>query len=150
MTTKQSLAKLEKILLRRRDALRRSVNDELTNLQVVESSVGDSIDAALDSSYDELSSQLAQAESRELANIENALARLREGQYGRCESCEGRIPAARLKALPYATLCVQCQRDEERVGGLSSARRRDLTALLDEVEDEDEISVSEAEAQAGS
>jgi DnaK suppressor protein len=40
----------------------------------------------LDSAQDEISSQLAEVESRELANVENALERMRAGQYGVCES----------------------------------------------------------------
>jgi DnaK suppressor protein len=74
------------------------------------------IDAALDSTQDEISSQLAEVESRELASIENALERMRNGQYGSCEYCGCKIPMARLNALPYATVCIACQRDVERSG----------------------------------
>ena len=77
---------------------------------------GDVVDAALDSAQDEISSQLAEVESRELASIENALERMRDGQYGVCEGCSCSIPMARLNALPYATLCIECQRESERFG----------------------------------
>ena len=56
-------------------------------------------------------------ESRELASIENALERMRLGQYGICEGCSKKISMARLDALPYATMCIDCQRDSERDGG---------------------------------
>ena len=75
---------------------------------------GDVVDAALDTAQDEISSQLAEVESRELASIENALERMRDGQYGVCEGCSCSIPMARLNALPYATLCIDCQREMER------------------------------------
>ena len=65
---------------------------------------------------DEISSQLAEVESRELASIENALERMKDGKYGQCEVCGGRIPMARLNALPYATVCIDCQRELERSG----------------------------------
>jgi len=55
-------------------------------------------------------------ESRELAHIENALERMKSGEYGLCEVCSCKIPMARLHALPYATMCISCQRDSERTG----------------------------------
>jgi len=70
----------------------------------------------LDSAQDEISSQLAEVESRELTSIETALERMRKGDYGVCESCSQAIPLARLQALPYATTCIQCQREAEKNG----------------------------------
>lgn len=45
-----------------------------------------------------------------LEKVEHALRRLDAGDYGRCEICGEAIPVARLEALPYATLCVNCAR----------------------------------------
>ncbi|HEX5366820.1 MAG TPA: TraR/DksA C4-type zinc finger protein [Acidimicrobiales bacterium] len=41
--------------------------------------------------------------------IDAAIAKIRAGTYGRCESCGATIPRERLKALPYAALCVRCK-----------------------------------------
>jgi DnaK suppressor protein len=57
---------------------------------------------------------LAEVESRELVSIENALERMREGNYGTCAACAESIPLARLQALPYATNCIRCQREAEK------------------------------------
>jgi len=46
--------------------------------------------------------------------IDVALAKITNGTYGYCEQCGQPIPKARLKALPYAALCVAC-----KSGGLS-------------------------------
>ncbi len=46
--------------------------------------------------------------------IDHALAKMDTGTYGVCERCGRPIPKARLKALPYAALCVAC-----KSGGLS-------------------------------
>ena len=46
--------------------------------------------------------------------IDRALAKMDAGTYGICERCGNPIPKARLKALPYAALCVAC-----KSGGLS-------------------------------
>lgn len=54
-----------------------------------------------------------------LAQKSRALAEVREriqgGSYGICARCGCRIPARRLKAVPTATLCVQCQEQREAV-----------------------------------
>ena len=47
--------------------------------------------------------------------INRALTRIGEGTYGSCERCGQPIDAARLKALPHASLCLDCKRREERV-----------------------------------
>ena len=44
-----------------------------------------------------------------LGEIDGALARLDDGTYGVCADCSNEIPPRRLEALPFATLCVQCQ-----------------------------------------
>jgi len=124
MARKDSLSNLRAILVKRRDALRSALAGDLSLLKELRSeSPGDVIDAAYDSAQDEISSQLAEVESRELANIENALERMKAGSYGQCEVCGGRIPMARLNALPYATVCIECQRELERSGSGGSARR---------------------------
>jgi DnaK suppressor protein len=53
---------------------------------------------ALDQNLDEL-----------LARVNEALKKLEEGTYGRCEVCGRSISAARLEALPYAVYCIDCQ-----------------------------------------
>ena len=50
----------------------------------------------------------------ELANVEEALARLRDGSYGECVDCASIIPHARLAAYPAARRCVACQEADEK------------------------------------
>ena len=42
-----------------------------------------------------------------LVYVENALSRIENGNYGECEVCGEKIEEQRLKALPYATLCME-------------------------------------------
>ena len=49
----------------------------------------------------------------ELATVESALARLRDGDYGECADCGVTIPVARLVAYPAASRCVSCQEAAE-------------------------------------
>lgn len=48
--------------------------------------------------------------------IDKALERIDEGMYGLCERCGRPIEKARIKALPYATLCIRDKQAEERAG----------------------------------
>jgi len=118
----EAIVNMHQVLIKRRDALRKALAGDLSLLKELRAQAsGDVVDAALDSVQDEISSQLAEVESRELAQIENALERMRGGQYGLCETCEIPIPMARLNALPYATMCIKCQREAENEGGSSGA-----------------------------
>ncbi len=40
---------------------------------------------------------------------ERALRDIRNGTYGRCETCDGEIAGERLEVLPFATICIKCQ-----------------------------------------
>ncbi len=114
MARKDSILKLKALLMLRRDAMRQALAGDLSMLKSLpEQTGGDVVDAALDAAQDEISSKLAEVESRELAQIEGALERIRENNFGECEVCQGKIPLARLNALPYATTCIECQRAAE-------------------------------------
>ncbi len=62
--------------------------------------------------------------SQELAGIDAALRRLKEepDEYGRCVDCDEWIPLGRLKLLPWAQRCVQCE--SEHSGGSPTGHRR--------------------------
>ncbi len=117
MARKDSILKLKELLILRRDAMRQALAGDLSLLKSLpEQTGGDIVDAALDAAQDEISSKLADFESRELAQIEGALEGIRKGTYGECDICHGKIPLARLNALPYAATCIECQRVAETGG----------------------------------
>jgi DnaK suppressor protein len=64
-------------------------------------------DREVDESLEENAEQLVH-------EIDAALTRIEEGTYGTCARCGGTIPEERLAAVPYATLCLDCKRIEER------------------------------------
>ncbi len=114
MARKDSILKLHSLLILRRDALRQALAGDLSLLRSLpEQTGGDVVDAALDAAQDEISSKLAEVESREIVQIETAIERFHEGTYGDCDICNGKIPLARLNALPYAMTCIDCQRAAE-------------------------------------
>lgn len=113
MAREDALLKIHQQLIAKRDMLRRSMVEELHAAEVHDEGVGDECDAALDGAQTEINSQLAAFESRELTQIEQAIQQIRDGHYGLCEGCGERISLARLKALPFTTTCIGCQRREE-------------------------------------
>jgi len=117
MARRDALIRLHESLMDRREELRRRLGGDLKDLYDGSAGVGaDTGDLAFDSGSEDVSSQLAELESRELNQIERALMRLKQGSYGVCEGCVRRIPVTRLNALPFTTTCIQCQREMELYG----------------------------------
>jgi len=52
-------------------------------------------------------------ENVRLQDIEEALERIYEDRFGLCEECDSEIALERLRAIPYAPLCVDCKRRQE-------------------------------------
>ena len=118
MAGKDGLLRLQSRLLARRDALRKALAGDWESDRrfTAANDVGDTVDAVLDSTNDEINWKFAEIESRELEHVEHALQRILEGVYGRCEYCGQRIAATRLNALPYTNSCIDCQRENEQSG----------------------------------
>ena len=112
MARSDSLLRLHTKLKAKRDELRDTLSQEI-ELGQRPRDVGDIGDDALDDNEKELNSQLVAFESRELAQVERALAMIREGRYGDCDICHKKIPIARLNALPFTPVCVKCQEQVE-------------------------------------
>ncbi len=87
------------LLLARRSRLTTSLSSELA-LQVHEP----------DEAYDAMAfAKVSMSESKELAEIRDALVRINEGTFGVCQECGENILNTRLEVLPYTTNCVKCQ-----------------------------------------
>jgi len=129
MNRTELIKETKRRLMGRRDALRLALAGDMSMLRAQnEQSVGDEVDAAIATEQAELRSQMASFESRELAQIEAALDKIKLGRYGRCESCDKAIAPMRLKALPYATECINSARNGER-GGAESGRHSPINRL---------------------
>lgn len=116
MSRQEAMLNLKSELLHRRKAIRAALKGDLTYLQELSLPSGDLADFAQDSTYEEMTSQLAEVERGELEQIEEALARFEQGSFGSCAGCDKSIPLARLEALPYARLCIACQIKLEKSG----------------------------------
>jgi DnaK suppressor protein len=77
----------------------------------------------------EMEFAIVEMKAETLGRIDGAIQRLEEGNYGTCAACGAEITAARLKALPFATLCVSCQEAEEARAAADRPAPRDLSTL---------------------
>jgi DnaK suppressor protein len=75
---------------------------------------------------------LLQMRAATLARVDAALLRLDAGKYGSCFECDDEISDRRLRALPFAVRCRECegQRELEQGQQRRLAQRRDNTALF--------------------
>jgi DnaK suppressor protein len=76
---------------------------------------GDIYDQASSERDRELGLLLSDREREKLRNIDDALLRIKEGEYGICEECGCEIPIGRLRAMPFAHCCVRCKEDLEKM-----------------------------------
>jgi DnaK suppressor protein len=86
-----------------------------TDILTINEPSGDIYDQASSERDRELGLLLGDREREKLHAIDEALLRIREGEYGICEECEEEIPLGRLKAMPFARHCVRCKSDLEKL-----------------------------------
>ena len=72
-------------------------------------------DVSSDNSRHEMELRMLTEEGNVLQLIEDALQRLADGEYGRCQECGEMISEGRLKIRPYAVFCVKCKSRHEQM-----------------------------------
>ena len=95
-----------KTLLDLEDELKSHI--EKLSIDLSKSHSRDSGEQAVERENDEVIDQLERDANEELKQVQNAIQRINNGKYHLCTSCGGDISAARLKAIPYTTLCIVC------------------------------------------
>ena len=112
---KTFLKKARETLQSLRDQLLRNVEEELHEGREANKDEGmDTYDLASDARDREINLILTDRDRDKLQAIDDALARIDDGSYGVCESCESDIAEGRLEALPFTRLCISCQADREK------------------------------------
>jgi DnaK suppressor protein len=96
---------------------RREIHEKLRSLReaipMEAPDVRDAEEQSVDDFVKEVDLALMQMKSETLKKIDQAIERLEDGSYGRCQECDTEIAAARLRALPFALLCRDCQEETE-------------------------------------
>lgn len=108
---RQQLLQLKEATLRE---ISRSIKSG-SEAKVGEETTGDIYDQASSERDRELELILSDRERQKVHNIDDALLRMKEGEYGICEECDEEIPLGRLKAMPFTRHCVKCKSDLERL-----------------------------------
>jgi len=62
----------------------------------------------------QLEGELGEQEWQKLKQVDVAIGKIAEGEYGVCAQCEDSIPEARLKVVPYTEFCTQCLSEMEK------------------------------------
>ena len=100
-------APFERLLRERRSELQEHLREHRHDVQA-EPMPDDAYGEAARLQLQDLAIGTMMRERQMLDEIEEALGRLSEGQYGICEDCGDEIPERRLKALPWTRLCLKC------------------------------------------
>ena len=84
----------------------------------------DAVESAEADIQEDLEFALVQMKSETLNKVNDALARLEQGSYGNCFDCDEEIAEKRLRALPFAVSCKDCEQARET----AEQRERQLNA----------------------
>jgi DnaK suppressor protein len=118
MLRKNELLEIREILLQMKKDILKTLAERIKSNDLTDQrEIGDIFDDADLEQTRELNLLLGTRERQKLDQIESALSRMEKGEYGFCEDCEENIPAGRLKAMPFATLCVKCKSERESMEG---------------------------------
>lgn len=118
LTEEQRNESLRKILILQREHIVSEAKSEIRNYitgenrQLVESALDDGDWSVIDLSED-ISLMKLDRHRKTLVKIDEALRKLREGTYGTCEDCGDEIAPERLRILPFAIYCRDCQERRE-------------------------------------
>lgn len=111
---------LRRQLIRRREDIVREAKNEIAKYvsgeanQLAETALDDGDWSVIDLSED-INLKRLETHRQSLLSIDEALRKLREGTYGVCEDCSEEISAERLRVMPFAILCRDCQEKREEL-----------------------------------
>jgi DnaK suppressor protein len=128
MMTESRYEELKQMLESRRREVLDQVQDKIRDVRAVNSygkmnEVLDSVESSEADIQEDIEFALIQMKAETLSKINEALSRLEEGAYGNCFECGEEISGQRLRALPFAVRCKDCEEARE-----VAARRERLLA----------------------
>ena len=107
------LKKYKDILEKKRDELL-TATPARTPATEPGSKSGDWIDQSSQENEIHVRLALKQTDSKLLRAIEEAIHRIEQGTYGICTECENEIAPARLEAVPWTRVCIECKAKQQR------------------------------------
>ena len=110
-------------LERHRTRLQRTIQNHDIGTSSLTDEIGELLSSSADNHLADTASETYEREFDEgleedarvqLRQVEEALARIESGEYGRCSDCGKEIPVERLEAVPWTTLCIDDARKRQR------------------------------------
>ena len=105
--SKSNTKEIKQKLLNERELLIQKLKGN--DLSVDDSETPDPVDLAVRNYSKNVALAVSENESRQLTQIDEALIRLDDDEYGSCQNCEKAINPKRLAAIPWARYCLDCQ-----------------------------------------
>lgn len=130
--TKQERQELKDMLEEKRDELRREVKEKRRSIASVGTMgeirrIGDFADDANMATEQEIELALLEMKAKIVEVYDQALARLEKDKYGYCSACGEPIAFKRLKALPFAIRCKDCEEADENESARLAKQRHSYT-----------------------
>ena len=112
---KRDLESFRKLLGERRQELIAEASRTMDGMGENREQFPDPTDRASLEGNRNLELRIRDRERKLVSKIDEALGRIDDGSYGKCEECGGEIGIERLKARPVTTLCIECKTKEEKM-----------------------------------
>jgi DnaK suppressor protein len=110
----QTISKFKRVLIAERERLLNNSKESIKHdLNTSTDDLPDEADLAASEINQSLTFELRNRERTMIAKINTALAKISQGSFGLCETCEEPIEKRRLDARPFSTFCVSCQEMQE-------------------------------------
>lgn len=130
MKSKRRRETLEKILTKKKEEILKEVKEEIGDhfegdrKVEVETALDDGDWSVVDLAED-IDIAILEKHKDTLNKIDEALRKLEEGTYGICNDCGQEISEKRLKALPFAIYCIECQQRREELEEIEREEERE-------------------------
>ncbi len=112
--TKKEKEEFKKLLLERKNSIIKKLSQFYNDSKEIETDTArDLVDRAETSYTKEFLLSLTDSEREQLTLIDQAMDRLQKGGYGLCLICGKEINKKRLKIIPWAPYCIECQEKKE-------------------------------------
>jgi DnaK suppressor protein len=108
---------LQRMLEQRHGELAAQVQTKVRGFREMDASDTPRAEFSEDQVQEDIDFALVQMQWQTMEKIAAALGRLEDGEYGMCRDCEQEIAEKRLRALPFATRCKDCQESAESSEG---------------------------------
>ena len=132
MTDRDRYDVLRRMLEERRGEIQQKLRALREEIPSYQDEVRDTEEQSVTDFAQEMDFALMEMKAQTLIRIDEALQRVDQGTYGTCDECGQDIAEARLKAVPFALLCLACQAREETLAAEERAQTsgRPLAPIL--------------------